>query len=81
MSPETDKGDPHPLRFQLPPYRRRTAELRGSSVRLCPKTIGRFYGACFGKPSQRARGFGKDVVRDKKIVVGVLAVPAYFHLA
>jgi len=57
------------------------AELRSSSVRLCPKTIGRFYGACFGKPSQRARGFGKDVVRDKKIVVGVLAVPAYFHLA
>ena len=40
------------------------------------KTIGRFYGACFGKPSQRARGFGKDVVRDKNIVVGVLAVPA-----
>ena len=40
------------------------------------KTIDRFYGACFGKPSQRARGFGKDVVRDKNIVVGVLAVPA-----
>ena len=52
------------------------AELRSSSVRICPKTIGRFYGACFGKPSQRARGFGKDVVRDKNIVVGVLAVPA-----
>jgi hypothetical protein len=40
------------------------------------KTIGRFYGVCFGKPSQRARGFAKDVVRDKNIVVGVLAVPA-----
>ena len=40
------------------------------------KTIGRFYGAFFGKPSQRARGFGKNVVRDKNIVVGVLAVPA-----
>ena len=52
------------------------AELRDPSVRLCPKTIGRFYGACFGKPSERARGFGKDVVRDKNIVVGVLAVPA-----
>ena len=52
------------------------AELRSSSVRNCPKTIGRFYGACFGKPSQRARGFGKDVVRDKNIVVGVMAVPA-----
>ena len=52
------------------------AELRGPSVRLCPKTIGWFYGACFGKPSQRARGFGKDVVRDKNIVVGVLTVPA-----
>ena len=37
------------------------------------KTIGRFYGVCFGKPSQRARGFGKDVVRDKNIVVGVPA--------
>ena len=36
--------------------------------------------ACFSKPSQRARGFGKDLVRDKNIVVGVLAVPAYFHL-
>jgi hypothetical protein len=57
------------------------AELRCSSVRLCPKTIGRFYGVCFGKPSQRARGFRKDVVRDKNIVLGVLAVPAYFHLA
>ena len=52
------------------------AELRRSSVRICPKTIGRFYGAFFGKPSQRARGFGKDVVRDKNIVVGVLAVLA-----
>jgi CoA binding domain len=40
------------------------------------KTIGRFYGVCFGKPSQRARGFAKDVVRDKNIVVGMLAVPA-----
>ena len=52
------------------------AELRSLSVRICPKTIGRFYGACFGKPSERARGFGKDVVGDKNIVVGVLAVPA-----
>jgi redox-sensing transcriptional repressor len=43
---------------------------------LSEKQIGRFYGAFFGKPSQRARGFGKDVVRDKNIVVGVLAVPA-----
>ena len=33
------------------------------------KTIDRFYGACFGKPSQRARGFGKDVVRDKNIAL------------
>ena len=43
---------------------------------MSEKTIGRFYGSCFGKPSQRARGFGKDVVRDKNNVVGVLAVPA-----
>ncbi len=52
---------------------------RNYAVRLSDfvrNTIGRFYGACFGKPSQRARGFGKDVVRDKNIVVGVLAVPA-----
>jgi redox-sensing transcriptional repressor len=35
-----------------------------------------FCGSCFGEPSQRARGFGKDVGRDKNIVVGVLAVPA-----
>ena len=56
-------------------------ELRSSSVRLCPKTIGRFYGACLISPFRRARGFGKDVVRDKNIVVGVLAVPAYFQLA
>jgi redox-sensing transcriptional repressor len=40
------------------------------------KTIGQFYGTCFGKPSQRARGFGKDVARVKNIVVSVLAVPA-----
>ena len=52
---------------------------RNYAVRLSDfvrNTIGRFYGACFGKPSQRARGFGKDVVRDKNIVVGVLAMPA-----
>jgi hypothetical protein len=57
---------------------------RNEAVRLSDfvrNTIGRFYGACFGKPSRHARGFGKDVVRDKNIVVGVLAVPAYFHLA
>jgi hypothetical protein len=60
-------------------------ELRTFTQFECPTLsedqIGRFYGACFGKPSQRARGFGKDVVRDKNIVVGVLAMAAYFHLA
>ena len=56
------------------------AKLRSSTVRLSENNW-TIYGACFGKPSQRARGFGKDVVRDKNIVVGVLAVPAYFHLA
>jgi redox-sensing transcriptional repressor len=42
---------------------------------LSEQQLAGFCGACFGKPSQRARGFGKDVVRDKNIVVGVLAVP------
>ena len=52
---------------------------RNYAVRLSDfvrNTIGRFYGACFGKPSQCARGFGKAIVRDKNIVVGVLAMPA-----
>jgi len=40
------------------------------------KQLAGFTALVFGKPSQRARGFGKDVVRDKNIVVGVLAVPA-----
>jgi redox-sensing transcriptional repressor len=43
---------------------------------LSEKQIGRFYGSCFGEPFPCARGFGKDVVRDKNIVVVVLAVPA-----
>jgi len=43
---------------------------------LSEKQLTGFTALVFGKPSQRARGFGKDVVRDKNIVVGVLAVPA-----
>jgi hypothetical protein len=39
------------------------------------KQLAGFTALVLVSPSQRARGFGKDVVRDKNIVVGVLAVP------